>query len=623
MSLHNLAKELEKSGRGKDQMLVHMTPREVAGLQAIAKAHGGSLTVNPDTGLVEAGFLDNLLPSLLPTIAGVALASTGIGAPAAAMLIGGGTALATGSVEKGLMAGLGAYGGADIGGSLAQNATTQAATNAAQSGVIPGVTDAAGTQGLAGGVSSSANINPTALTDASTAATTQTPYGPTASPGTPQVSPSVTAAQTGTTATATGTPNPKAFTWDQLKSGYANTDVSKFVGDNYGKIGMAAAPTMAAAMEPKPYEEPEVEYAKGAYHLSPNFQGYTPAQPNPYYRPTGLGYAAGGILENMAPGGLAAIQGSRMGYEPELTPAGDEKFYGGGEVQRFANQGAVESKKKDPKAKLTSARNIAIMDPLEASMAELNNARYGANMSQTAMPKAGLAELGGLPYYSGGSIGAYSDGGRMLKGPGDGMSDSIPASIGNKQPARLADGEFVVPADVVSHLGNGSTDAGAKRLYAMMDKVRQARTGTKKQGKKINPDKYIPAFAEGGSVADAAPAAAEGKAAPDANLAGLAYLADLGRQISGRSVAAPAMTASDYGTLPTAQLAAAAANRPAGTPYTLDTPIQLAENVDTGGGLLSRLRAQSNRNRMSNARSYTDAQGNTWVRQSPGMFTDI
>jgi hypothetical protein len=91
------------------------------------------------------------------------------------------------------------------------------------------------------------------------------------------------------------------------------------------------------------------------------------------------------------------------------------------------------------------------------------------------------------------SLGGYSDGGRMLKGPGDGMSDSIPARIGRKQPARLADGEFVVPADVVSHLGNGSTDAGAKQLYSMMNKVRQARTGNSKQGRQIQPRKYLPA----------------------------------------------------------------------------------------------------------------------------------
>jgi hypothetical protein len=83
--------------------------------------------------------------------------------------------------------------------------------------------------------------------------------------------------------------------------------------------------------------------------------------------------------------------------------------------------------------------------------------------------------------------------GGYLNGDGDGMSDSIPATIEGKQPARLADGEFVVPADVVSHLGNGSSKAGSKRLYAMLDKVRHARTGNKKQGKQINPAKYMPA----------------------------------------------------------------------------------------------------------------------------------
>jgi hypothetical protein len=83
--------------------------------------------------------------------------------------------------------------------------------------------------------------------------------------------------------------------------------------------------------------------------------------------------------------------------------------------------------------------------------------------------------------------------GGYLDGAGDGMSDSIPGTIEGKQPARLADGEFVVPADVVSHLGNGSSKAGAKNLYAMMNKVRKARTGNPKQGKQINPNKYMPA----------------------------------------------------------------------------------------------------------------------------------
>lgn len=105
--------------------------------------------------------------------------------------------------------------------------------------------------------------------------------------------------------------------------------------------------------------------------------------------------------------------------------------------------------------------------------------------------------IGAIPirqgFKAGGRLGGYSDGGSLLRGPGDGMSDSIPARIGVKQPARLADGEFVVPADVVSNLGNGSTDAGAKQLYAMMDRVRIASTGTKKQAKEINACKILPA----------------------------------------------------------------------------------------------------------------------------------
>ena len=100
--------------------------------------------------------------------------------------------------------------------------------------------------------------------------------------------------------------------------------------------------------------------------------------------------------------------------------------------------------------------------------------------------------LGRLQQLSQGGATAYAKGG-YLDGPGDGMSDSIPATIEDKQPARLADGEFVVPADVVSHLGNGSSKAGSQRLYGMLDKVRKARTGTKKQGKQINPNKYMPA----------------------------------------------------------------------------------------------------------------------------------
>jgi len=112
----------------------------------------------------------------------------------------------------------------------------------------------------------------------------------------------------------------------------------------------------------------------------------------------------------------------------------------------------------------------------------------------TSVKRGGLLALagGGMSGYN---LGGYSDGGRLLKGPGDGVSDSIPASIGDKQPARLADGEFVVPARIVSELGNGSTDAGARKLYAMMDRVQKARGKTTGKGKvatNSRSDKYLP-----------------------------------------------------------------------------------------------------------------------------------
>ena len=115
----------------------------------------------------------------------------------------------------------------------------------------------------------------------------------------------------------------------------------------------------------------------------------------------------------------------------------------------------------------------------------------------------GGASSNSAAYASGGVAGLAR--GRYLQGGTDGMADKIPARIGRDQPAALSHGEFVIPADVVSHLGNGNSDAGAKKLYSMMDNIRKARTGTKKQGKRINPDKFMPgglaqAYAAGGEV---------------------------------------------------------------------------------------------------------------------------
>ena len=132
-------------------------------------------------------------------------------------------------------------------------------------------------------------------------------------------------------------------------------------------------------------------------------------------------------------------------------------------------------------------------------MAQQQNPRYAVpSQMPVGAEQIRAGAMPPVPMASGGisSLGGYSDGGRLLRGPGDGVSDSIPAQIGNKQPARLADGEFVVPARIVSELGNGSTEAGARQLYKMMDRVQQARgktTGKNRVAKNTNAAKYLPA----------------------------------------------------------------------------------------------------------------------------------
>jgi hypothetical protein len=123
----------------------------------------------------------------------------------------------------------------------------------------------------------------------------------------------------------------------------------------------------------------------------------------------------------------------------------------------------------------------------KTNLGNINN--YVNTMGSTAVEEAAS---GGIMH----GLGGYSDGGRLLKGPGDGVSDSIPAVIGSKQPARLADGEFVVPARIVSELGNGSTEAGARKLYAMMERVQSARkksVGKNKVAVNSKADKLLPA----------------------------------------------------------------------------------------------------------------------------------
>jgi len=187
------------------------------------------------------------------------------------------------------------------------------------------------------------------------------------------------------------------------------------------------------------------------------------------------------------------------GYVPGTTRPGG-KAQGGPVYNQDIDLSAIN---KNPLAELTmydipaspprlGAEDYRMMqrDPYYAPMglaALTRNPQLGAAVNPVSGYNFGFAAGGltGLP--------EYQAGGKLLRGPGDGMSDDIKANIDGEQEARLADGEFVIPADVVSHLGNGSTEAGAKALYEMMDRIRKARTGRTRQAPEVNVDKYLPA----------------------------------------------------------------------------------------------------------------------------------
>jgi len=203
------------------------------------------------------------------------------------------------------------------------------------------------------------------------------------------------------------------------------------------------------------------------------------------------------------------------GYTPEQIAAAKD-LYKVSDADIAAAQKFATEQKYTPKVQAAVPEH-SLEDSIKAILAEqktLSNSNVDKNLESLGLtlPPAAVDTAVETPNYNPTyedfSYSSFADGGmakgRYLQGETDGMADELPAQIGQDQPAALSHGEFVVPADVVSHLGNGNSDAGAKKLYQMMDKIRMARTGNKKQGKKINPDKFMPGglatYAKGGSV---------------------------------------------------------------------------------------------------------------------------
>jgi len=427
------------------------------------------------TGVGEA----MLIGAAVGATAGGAGAAIQGGDPLKGAMLGG----AMGAAGGGLGAGFGATGGATAGGA---SGVTAGGAGSAVGSLSPTVTSlaAAPTAGTFGGLSAA----PTAGTfGALSAAPTAGTFGALAAPTTGGIA--GLSVPTGSALAGTGAAGVGGTGGAMVGNftGYAPQLSNKALGVIGGTSllgGMMGAERAQYGMPPN--EEYDGPLSKLKY--DPNkFTASTPTYaPDSVYTPQYRTYAAEGGIMSLAQGGLS-VAGESSGYPMNKNPnpmPNLEVAYGmnaGGTPPSLSPQGmegimGVKKKGLDIQEMIDSAKLQGLTPAAYASI-------YGEGIkAEQRMARGGIADLG-----------SYSDGGRMLKGPGDGMSDSIPGVIAGKQPARLADGEFVVPADVVSHLGNGSTDAGAKQLYAMMDKVRKARTGKKKQAPAVKANRYMPA----------------------------------------------------------------------------------------------------------------------------------
>lgn len=615
---HRTAAGLASLGRGNDKMLIHVTPEEVHGLNALVFATGGKPSINPHTGLYEYGWLS----SLLPTIVG-ALATPFLGPAGIAIASGLTGAVASGAesgwnlknmLMGGAMGALGGYAGAGVGKTLmgaGKNALTTTAQQAADAAakVAPAATAtapevAAKPLEQLAATATKENIplqlksldplpalNPQSIAPPSAMYTAKdqfmagvkglmSPEGRKAAltafkelPKSQQLAAGTVGLQTlSSIGEATsgmgggdGRGSKSVYYMTKYDPGYYNPELGAFEGRGYepgyytkkypynfdrkqiaqggllnsfadgGNVGYPAPPPPDALNEymarmqakfanPLPearaLEEKELADFKAKQAADAAAAAQAAANP-PAPRPLPATITSPGMSINPATGQVQ-LSGPLANMSDKFTQylrTGQNAPTGGGgkysnikrQIEGLRNQGWSYDTTKNmgvmaPAAPMTpktpgvfnpfapgastSTGAISSYDPIAKKFIRSTPKMDPANMLRYGMGR-GFAGGGGV-----GSLGAYSDGGQMLRGPGDGMSDSIPAMIdkqnGGQQEALLSDGEFVVPADVVSGLGNGSTDAGAQQLYAMMDRVRMARTGRKSQATEINPDKYIP-----------------------------------------------------------------------------------------------------------------------------------
>ena len=415
------AQDLAQQGRYGDTTLVHMNPQEVQGLQSLALANGTTMTRNPNTGMPEAFSLGGVLGSLVPMGAGAALTPF-TGPLGAGLLVGGLSAAMTGDLGSGMVSGLGAFGGANLGESFANvgknlGNNPNLITSQANEAITAPITES---KFLTGG-----GYDPVTQAMAGEAAGSLPALNATS---TDQLR-NLALQGTKTTPKVLQTEN-FADKFDRMgvNAGSYYDDMSRGIGDLFSR-------------EPLP----------GVDNMTPEMAKIRSGS-------TGLerfGLAGGSPTQLAFSGGTAALGGLEekdIYGEPLVIPP-DRRFYG-------------------PQNQLNLSGPTNLRLPMYAK------------------------EGGKISYNDGGIANLTPENGKMLSGMGDGVSDEIPATIEGEQKAALSDGEFIVPARIVSELGNGSSDAGAQKLYAMIDRIQEARKQTigddKEYAADTDAERYLP-----------------------------------------------------------------------------------------------------------------------------------
>lgn len=518
--MNRTAQGIASKGRFGDTTLVHMAPSELKGIEQLA---GMPTTINPETGLPEMFNFKEFLAVAAP-IAGAALlgpaaaGAFGGSALAGAVGAGGGAALGTlvagGNSDEALQAGLITGITAGIGGSMAGGKEAAGATGGGAGGTTNQTMNLAADipPNVSPELISTTSGSPTLLPNADYAGMD---FGTNINnAGIAGVNTSV---NTGVNAGGGGR-GIMGSTVDAFKNtqAYQNPTQALGYGTAGGVGGLSVLPGVADTLVDDSPKYDDIDMSD-PYRRQVTFRRGLGSREGQFFNPSGMyikegGYIkkmqeggevgggdvfAGGDLMQFAPGiagGLMAPAPSTpmsvsnynyMDYAPSTPMQGIPAI--GSTVETTNFQGVNPSALKDV------ARDVAREEMNNTYLKFMGN-RIKVPVQATAMKDAYIERFGqdayneDFGYNEGGTVG-------IVKGPGDGMSDSIYGTMRDvpNQRVALSDGEFVVPSDIVSGIGNGSTDAGAEKLYAMMDRVRNARTGQVQQAPEINPEEFLPA----------------------------------------------------------------------------------------------------------------------------------